>query len=226
MRVALLLILSIRLVGAIPESQDARDRQDMADLSRHIARLREAAEKKPQDAASQYQLALAHSYLSEVALELKDKNAARQSAEEGIEAAKRAVALSPTAAEHHRILGTLCGQVIPANVLAGLKHGRCAMDSIGKAVELDPRSAEVWISRGVGNYYLPSSFGGGVQLAIADFEKAIKLSPKSADAHLWLGIALRKAGRNADAHKALARAVELNPKRIWARQQLEKTPAK
>ena len=60
-------------------------------------------------------------------------------------------------AEHHRILGTLCGQVIPGNVLAGLKYGRCALDSINKAIELDPKSAIAYVSRGVGNYYLPAA---------------------------------------------------------------------
>jgi tetratricopeptide (TPR) repeat protein len=133
--------------------------------------------------------------------------------------------LKPDDAENHRILGTLCGQVIPANVLAGLRYGRCALDSIKKALEIDPKSSNVWLSRGVGNYYLPESFGGGVKLAIDDFQKAIRLNAKSADAHLWLGIALRKAGRNAEARKALARSIELNPRRLWTRQQLEKTPA-
>jgi Flp pilus assembly protein TadD len=59
-----------------------------------------------------------------------------------------------------------------------------------------------------------------------DFRKAIELNPELADAHLWLGIALREANRNAEARQSLTRAVELNPQRLWAKQQLEKTPAK
>jgi Flp pilus assembly protein TadD len=51
------------------------------------------------------------------------------------------------------------------------------------------------------------------------------LNPGAAEAHLWLGIALRKARRNAEARKAIARSLELNPDRTWAKQQLEKTPA-
>lgn len=142
-----------------------------------------------------------------------------------MDAAKRAVELKPDDAENHRILGTLCGQVIPANVLAGLRYGRCALDSIKKAIEIDPESSTAWLSRGVGNYYLPESFGGGINLAITDFQKSIQLNPQSPDAYLWLGIALRKAGRNSQARAALARSVELNPRRIWTKQQLDKTPA-
>ena len=134
--------------------------------------------------------------------------------------------MKPDVAEYHRVLGTLCGQVIPAGgLMSGLKWGKCAMDEVNKAVSLDPTSAEAYVSRGVGNYYLPPSFGGGAEISLKDFEKAIELNPKSAEAHMWLGIALRKLNRNSDAHQELEKAVALNPNRIWAKQQLEKTPA-
>jgi tetratricopeptide (TPR) repeat protein len=109
--------------------------------------------------------------------------------------------------------------------LAGLKYGSCALKSVNKAIELDPKSSEAYLSHGVGNYYMPAAFGGGMEPAIKDFEKAIELNPKSADAYLWLGIALRKENKNPEARKAFAKSLELNPNRIWAKQQLEKTPA-
>jgi tetratricopeptide (TPR) repeat protein len=127
-------------------------------------------------------------------------------------------------AEHHRVLGTLCGQVIPANVIAGLKYGRCALESVNKALQLDPKSAEGYLARGVGNYYLPPSFGGGVDLAIKDMQKATELNPKSAEAYLWLGVAYRKKNAFPEARKALTKSLELNPSRLWAKQLLEKTP--
>lgn len=205
--------------------EEARNRQDRAALEQIVAELAKAAEKQPKDAAVQFHLAEAESYLAEVAFELRDKAAARTAAEAGIRAAERAAALKPEAAEHHRILGTLCGQIIPSNLLLALRYGKCASDSINRALELDPRSAQAYLSRGVGNYYLPPAFGGSVEAAIRDFEKAIELNPRSADACLWLGIALRKARRNVEARKAIMKSLELNPRRVWARQQLEKTPA-
>jgi tetratricopeptide (TPR) repeat protein len=203
----------------------ARDRQDRAALERAAREAAAAAEKQPKVAEAQFRAAEAQSYLAEVTLELRDKNAARAAAEAGIQAAERAIALKPNASEYHRILGTLCGQVVPANVLLALKYGKCARSSIERAIELDPKSSKAWLSRGVGNYYLPPAFGGGVELALRDFQKAIELDPKSAEAQLWLGIALRKAQRNTDARRAFARSLELNPNRIWAKQQLDKTPA-
>lgn len=224
----MILAAALLLAGAtsFPALETARDAQDRAALERIAAEWASLAAKQTNDAGAQYRAALAQSYLAEVALELRDKNLAKGAAETGIRLAERAVSLDPKNAENHRVLGTLCGQVIPANVWAALKHGRCALDSINKAIELDGKSALAYLSRGVGNYYLPPSFGGGVDPAIRDLQKAAELNPKLAETHLWLGLALRKANRNAEARSEFARAVQLNPRRVWAKQQLDKTPAK
>ena len=208
------------------EMEKARDTQNRGALERLASQFAAAASKQPNDIQAQYRLALAESYLAEVAIETGDKNQARAAAETGIKAAERATALKPELAEYHRILGTLCGQVIPANLLAALKYGHCAQDEVNKAVQLDPKAPANYVSRGVGNYYLPAAMGGGVDAAIKDFQKAAELDARSAEAHLWMGIALRKAGRNGEARKELQKAVDLNPVRAWAKQQLAKTPEK
>jgi len=203
----------------------ARDRQDRPALERFASDLRAVADKQLSDAVAQYRAALAASYSAEVAIELRDKVAAKNAAQSGLEAADRAVSLKPDSAENQRILGTLCGQMISSNSLAALKYGKCALDSVNKAIELDPKSSMAYLSRGVGNYYLPPAFGGGPELAAKDFRKAIDLDAKNADAWLWLGVALRRANQADEARKAIAKSLELNPNRAWARQQLEKTPA-
>jgi tetratricopeptide (TPR) repeat protein len=225
MNSAILGVLLMSLAATSPDIENARDRQDRHALEAHVKVLSDAARKSP-GAAAHYRLALAQSYFAEVVLQLGDKDGAREAAEAGIREAERAVALQGNSAEYHRLLGTLCGQVIPGNTLLALKYGRCAIDSINKALELNPKFSDAYLSRGVGNYYLPSAFGGGVEPAIRDFREALRLDPKSASAHLWLGIALRKAGRNAEARAAILRSLELNPNRVWAKQQLEKTPVK
>jgi len=222
----MILLAFLLFAWAAGDLERARDRQDKATLERAASELAAIAAKQPNDATSHYRVAVAQSYLSEIAMEQRDKVQAKNAAEVGMKAAERAVALSPSVSEHHRVLGTLCGQVIPANVMAGLKYGRCAQESINKAIELDGRSAIAYVSRGVGNYYLPPMFGGGPEVAIRDFQKAIQTNPKLAEAHLWLGIALRKANRNEEAQRAIAKSLELNPDRVWAKQQLDKTPAK
>jgi tetratricopeptide (TPR) repeat protein len=211
------------------ELEEARDRQDLAALERMIPQYQQAAQ--PGNASSQssqanYRLALAYSYAAEVAIELRDKKKAEALAEAGVEAAKKAVSEKPSNAEYHRILGELCGQVIPANPLFGsLKYGQCARDEINKAIELDNTLALAYVSRGVGNFYLPASMGGGVDLALKDFDKALSLNRNLAEAYLWKGVALRKINRDADARQALRRALELDPNRLWAKEQLNKTPS-
>ncbi|MBI1789363.1 MAG: tetratricopeptide repeat protein [Acidobacteria bacterium] len=219
---AAMLVLLWSAVLAASDLEKARDAQDRAGLEKMVAAL----EQKPAgDAKGFYQLALAYSYLAEVAQEQRDKGQVKRAAEAGIRAAERAVALKPEVAEYHRLLGTLCGQIVPANVLAGLSYGKRAQEAIARALERDPKSAPAYISRGVGNYYLPQALGGGYERALGDFQKAIELDPKSAEAHLWLGLTLRQLKRNGEARKALARSLELNPSRLWTKQQLEKTPA-
>jgi lipoprotein NlpI len=221
-------VLTVLVASATATSQSldkARDAQDRATLEQIAHELQDSAAKVPGDANAQYRAALAESYLAEVLFELRDKAQSKAAAEVGIKDAEQAVALKPDNAEYNRMLGTLCGQVIPANPIAGMKYGKCALDSVNKALQLNPNFAEGYLSHGVGNYYLPAALGGGVDLAVKDFEKAIQLNPKLAEAYMWLGIAQRKLNHNVEARKALARSLELNPNRVWAKQQLDKTPA-
>ncbi len=203
----------------------ARDRQDLATLDRLIAESKAgAADAKASEA--QYRLALANSYAAEVAMELRDKKKSEAYAEAGMDPAQKALADKAGDAEYHRLLGQLCGQVIPANPLMGaLKFGPCARDEITKALQLNDKLALAYVSRGVGNYYLPVSMGGGIDEALKDFDKAAAIDPKLADAYLWKGVTLRKANRPAEARKAFQQALQLNPARLWAKQQLEKLPA-
>jgi len=216
------------VVAATFEDSDliqARDRQDRAALDKMASELRTVAEQQPKDATAQYRAALAESYAAEIAVEMGDKNAAKNAAQSGIDAAERAVNLKPDSAEYQRVLGTLCGQMISSNGLAAFKYGTCALNGVNKAIELDPKSSMAFLSHGVGNYYLPPAFGGGMEAAIKDFRKSIELNPKNAESWLWLGIALRRTNQLDEARKAIAKSVELNPRRVWAKQQLEKTPA-
>lgn len=203
----------------------ARDRQDSAALDQIVKEYQRAAQASLSPEAN-YRLALAYSYSAEVAMELHDKKKSEAFAEAGLEAARKAVDQRANVAEYHRLLGELCGQVIPANPIFGaLKYGQCARDEIDKALELDSHLALAYVSRGVGNYYLPASMGGGTEVALKDLDKAIALDPNLAEAYLWKGITLRKANRDAEARKSFERALQLDPNRLWTKEQLSKTPA-
>jgi tetratricopeptide (TPR) repeat protein len=218
------MLLAAFFAAAPAALETARDQQDRAALQKLVDESFAAAQQAPKDADAQYRAALASSYLAEVAMELRDKKLAEQAAVRGVKAADQAIALKPDVAEYQRVLGTLCGQVVPANLITGLSYGKRAKDAIDKAVQMDPKSPAAYMARGVGNYYLPPALGGGIDMAVADFRKALVLDAKDADAWLWLGIALRKQNKNGEARSAFTKSVELNPKRIWAKEQLDKTP--
>jgi Flp pilus assembly protein TadD len=223
----MLVLLLAGFLAAVPPSplETARDLQDRATLEKLVEEFSAASAKAPNDAEAQYRLALACSYQAEVAIEVHDKKAGQQAAERGIRAGEKAVSLKPDSADYNRVLGTLYGQAI-VDISSGLNYGAKAKEAINRAVEKAPRSAAVYVARGVGNFYLPAMLGGGPKPAMDDFRKAIELDPKNAEAYLWLGVSLHKDNREAEARQAFAKSLELNPRRVWTRQQLEKTPAR
>jgi tetratricopeptide (TPR) repeat protein len=219
--------LAVAFAAAIPsELTSARNRQDLNALQSAISRM-QSQQSGSKGLDAKYQLSVAYSYAAEVATEQRDKERAEQMASAGVEVAKELTTAAPSNAEYHRMLGQLCGQVIPANPLMGaLKFGRCARDEINQAIQLDGKLAMAYVSRGVGNYYLPPSFGGGPELALKDFDQAISLNPNLGDAYLWKGVALRKLNRNGEARQMLQKTLQLSPDRRWAQEQLQKTPAR
>ncbi len=222
----LAIFIAAFMAAAAPSPLEvARDKQDRPALTELATQAGAAAAKTPNDAEAQYRAALANSYLAEVAIELRDRKAGRQIAEQGMKFAEKAVALKPANAEYYRLLGTLYGQAV-TDIMSGLTYGPKAKDAINKAVEKAPKASMMYVARGVGNYYVPAQLGGGAKLSIPDFQKAIELDPANAEAYLWLGLSLRKENRDAEARQAFTKSLELNPNRIWTKQQLEKTPAK
>src|ERR687885_1002895 len=107
MRSSVLIALAAAIGVPGGDLEKARDAQDRTALEQNIRSLSEAASKQQNDAAAQYRLAVAQSYLAEIAIEVRDKNLARSAAESGIKAAEKAVALKPDNSEYHRVLGTL-----------------------------------------------------------------------------------------------------------------------
>jgi tetratricopeptide (TPR) repeat protein len=203
----------------------ARDAQDRPALLKFANEASAAADKSPNDPEAQCRAAQANSYVAEVALEVRDKKPGEEAAERGIKYGERAVSLKPEVARYYVVLGTLYGQSISSNLLAALSYGKKAKDALQKAVDKDSKLPSAYVARGVGNYYLPQAMGGGYDLAAADFRKAIELDSKDSDAYLWLALTLRKQNKNAEARQAFQKSLDLDPNRVWAKQQLDKTPA-
>src|SRR5436309_1179586 len=87
-----LIFVTVPAFAASP-LETARDAQDRPALQKLVQNYQAAASKNPKSADAQYRVALAASYLGEVALEMKDKGEAARAAEVGIQAADAAIAI-------------------------------------------------------------------------------------------------------------------------------------
>ncbi len=224
--IALLISAAVSSAAIDPALMKARDAQDRPAIDKFVADAKAAADKSPKDAEAQYRYALAVSIQAEVALEMKDKAGASRASSNGIPAAQAAIALKPDRSDYYSVLGTLYGQGIPGNIFSAIGSGKRAQDAIAKAKQLDPKSAQAWIAEGVGFYYEPATFGGGPDPAIRSLKRALELDPKSAEAWLWLGLAQRRKQENAEARESFTKSLAIDPNRVWAKEQLAKTPAK
>ncbi len=83
MTLAILLLSHLLMADAgLHSLEAARNRQDRAALEKSIERFAADARTRQDSAEAQYRLALANSYLAEIAMEMRDKTKAREAAEE------------------------------------------------------------------------------------------------------------------------------------------------
>jgi Tfp pilus assembly protein PilF len=80
---------------------------------------------------------------------------------------------------------------------------------LNRALEINPRSFSSAFGLGLSQYHL-----GLVERAVESLDRAVKLYDKSVNAHLWLGVALKKAGKLARAEAALKRADRLGDGKV------------
>ena len=141
-------------------------------------------------------------------------------------------ARSPTAdalALHSSVMGLQIG--VSNNPLAGMMLGPKSAGLLDRAKELEPKNPRVWLISGMSAMFTPKMFGGGSDKAEQDLRKAIVLfetdrpvapapSWGRADAYIWLGQALQKEEKPAEAKAAYEKALEIQPGNQWVRRVL------
>jgi tetratricopeptide (TPR) repeat protein len=221
--VVLALALSPLLVGQMQQNamlRQARHYRDLADanaLSEVIAKGQaQASQNKTYE--SYLQLALLQNWMCEVAYDHQDTAAVKAAAEAGVRAANMAIQLSPNSSDAHWLLGSLMAQLIPLVPGGGMRYGMKATSEVEKAIALDPKNANAYVSRGTDYYFTPAMFGGSKTKAVAMLEKAIALDPASdaaAAAHIWLAQIYQQQGKHPDAMREISAARKLGTDRRW-----------
>jgi tetratricopeptide (TPR) repeat protein len=212
--------LQAQTVGAPEDGSEvaiarkSRDRAEVAQLQQLVEKTRREAEETKRFEAY-LRLALFNVWLCEAAEAHQNNEVFKRAAEGGVAAAERAVELNPQSSEAHQLLGDLLNQLIPHVFGGGMRYGKRSTDELDKAIELDPKNAEAYVSRAISYYYTPESFGGSRQKAFELLSKAADIAPHSDSPHIWLAMFQLEAGRAQDALREINLARRANPDRSF-----------
>ena len=126
-----------------------------------------------------------------------------------VEAFERAVAQDPTYAPGYAGLAMAYGLLITYGhpELNGYDLYGLGMGMANRAIELDVDAAEAYAARG----YLETKALSPAEPIEADFQRALELSPNSADAHGWYGHLLVREGQHDEASAQAGKAFEIDP---------------
>ena len=198
----------------IVAARKSRDRAEVAQLQQLVEKARrEANETERFDAY--LRLALLNVWLCEAAEAHQNNEVFKRAAEGGVAAAEKAVELNPQSSEAHQLLGDLLNQLIPHVFGGGMRYGKRSMDELDKAIELDSKNADAYVSRSISYYYTPESFGGSRQKAFELLTKAADIDPRADSPHIWLAMFHLEAGRAQDALREINLARRANPDRSF-----------
>jgi len=137
------------------------------------------------------------------------------------------VADDATHAEAHALLGSVIGGQI-TNPFKGMVLGPKSTRALDRAFELEPTNPRVSFLQGVGAFFTPSMFGGGVDKAeakLAEAEAFFAAEPPGkawpswgrVDVQAWMGVVRLKKGDRDGARLALEKGLAMEPDHAWIR---------
>jgi tetratricopeptide (TPR) repeat protein len=195
-------------------ARKARDGASVEGLQKIVAQAQHDADaSKSFDAY--LRVALFSVWLCEAAEDRGQEALLKPAAEAGVAAAERAVALNPQSSDAHQLLGDLLGQLIPHVFGGGMKYGKRSTDEMDKALELDPKNVNAYVSRAISYYYSPETFGGSKEKAFELLNKAAGIDAKADSPHLWLAMFYLDTNRRDDALREINLARNANPDRAF-----------
>ena len=196
---------------------------DICEADSALALLRAALDASPDDAALLHFRGYVWYRKAIVLTANKRKREALlalDSAERSLEASFHTLPWPETPALRAAVLG----QRIAAGggAFAAIRLGPRSNKLMDKAAEHGPANPRVFLLRGIGAFYKPGVFGGGMSKATEELEKALMLfesdqpAPRApgwglSEVYTWLGQVYAREGRIADARAAYSRALEAEP---------------
>ena len=148
--------------------------------------------------------------------------------EEAKTALERLIVASPQDGEAHALLGSVLGELIDGNMFRGMTLGPRAGKLHQKAKALAPNNPRVALLAGIRAVFTPSMFGGGLEIAKAELERAHQLFAAESvtapwpnwgriDVYAWRGQVAAKMDKPAEAKALYEEALERAPTALWIR---------
>lgn len=200
---------------SLTSARKARDLGNVKALQTEITK----AEKKADETKSfddYIRLATLHNFMCEALESSNNGRLVKDAAQSGVAAAEIAVRLNPNSSMAHQLLADLLGQLAPHVTGGGMKYGQRSSNEADKAIELDPKNADAYVTRAISYLYTPEAFGGNKQKAFEFFSKARELNPQADSPHIWLALFHLEASKLDDALREINEARRLNLGRKFA----------
>ncbi|MBC8345469.1 MAG: tetratricopeptide repeat protein [Candidatus Marinimicrobia bacterium] len=178
-----------------------------------------------------YYIAYCDNQLVNYSMSKQEKAKVKKYVNDGLDHLEEALEENPGFAEAYAMMSSLYGTKISVMPWAGFWYGPKSGKLMGKAMAMEPNNPRINLTNGISMKFTPEAFGGGVASAKLYLNKAAKLfehdSPESimpdwghSDVYAWLGLIEMEAGNNEDAKTYFERALEINPKNNWVKNQL------
>ena len=142
-------------------------------------------------------------------------------------ALERSAAIRPLP-ETHALLASVYGLRIGANPVLGPTLGERSGGEQAIAARLGPENPRVWLLRGIGAFFTPEPFGGGLERAGEYLDRSLEFFAKDdperplprwglADAHLWRGRVHEGLGQVDQGRAEYEAAQAIEPDYVWVR---------
>jgi tetratricopeptide (TPR) repeat protein len=195
--------------------EEGRTLLDAATLNTARNAFTQCVQQDARNAQCSIDLARTEFYISKFEEVAGHADASHKMLDNAVSDAQKAVAINDQSAEAHALLADLYGAKI-TGMLSGMKYGPKANTESQRALQLDSNNAFVYAVLGRKYFYSPSAFGGDINKAIDSFQHATALDPHSDEDFVWLAKAYKKKGDAAHAEEALAQALRVNPRSVFA----------
>lgn len=147
-------------------------------------------------------------------------------AEASLIASGKVLAWPETFALQASVYGQMIG--LSPGPITAMRLGPKSDNLMDQAVRLGPSNPRVFLMRGIGNIFKPKLFGGGLDKAERDIQKAITLFPADkpqgaaptwghAEAFAWLGQVYARDDKRDEARRAYQKALEVDPEFGWVK---------